>query len=136
MNIAEFSESKYLKKEDAGKGILVTIDSVARENVAMEGEPPDHKAVMKFEESCKPFVVNPTNLQMIPAVIGSDDTDDWRGHKIVLYNEPKVSYKGKLTGGIRARAPRGQAAVKAAMAAPMPALSDPVPEEPADDGTP
>jgi hypothetical protein len=43
-------------------------------------------------------------------VFNSEDTDDWTGKKIVLYNDPNVSYAGKIIGGIRVRAPKVKAA--------------------------
>jgi len=43
MNISELKESRFLKKEDCGTGILVTISKVTQENVAKEGAPEDLK---------------------------------------------------------------------------------------------
>ena len=66
------------------------------------------------------MVLNSTNGQAVAAITGSEETDDWIGRKVVLYDDPNVSFGGKLVGGIRIRAPRGQAA-KAIAAAPKPA---------------
>ena len=105
--VHEMKDSKFLKKEDAGAGILVTIRSIDRENVAKEGAEPDMKYVMFFEETDKGMVLNMTNAQACQmACGGAEDTDDWIGHKVVLYNDPNVSYAGKITGGIRLRAPK------------------------------
>lgn len=122
-HISEMKESKFLKKEDCGAGILVTISGCEQMNVGMENQPPDHKWCLTFNEPLKPMVLNSTNAQLIAAALGSENSDDWIGRKIVLYNDPSVSYQGKLIGGIRARAPRGQAA-----AAPKPAPK-PVPQK-------
>ena len=131
MKTGDMRESKFLKKEDVGAGILLTITGIEQRNVAMEGEKPELKWTMTFAESEKPLVVNSTNLQLCEHIFGSDETDDWTGKKLVLYTDPNVSYAGKLVGGIRVRAPRVKPAV------PKPALRPaprPVEVEPDFDG--
>ena len=131
MNINQLKESKFLKKEDCGKGILVTIKGVTQENIAKEGVEPEYKWVLHFDETEKPMVLNSTNGQLIAAILKSDESDDWTGHKIVLYHDPNVSFGGKLIGGIRVRAPRGQANITPASqrkpAPPPPPAEDDVP---------
>ena len=113
--VHEMKSGKFLTKEEVGTGMLVTIKSVERANVAKEGADPEFKFVMHFDELDKPLVLNQINIQVIQmACGGSEDTDDWTGHKIVLFNDPNVAFAGKVTGGIRARAPRQQ--VKQAIA--------------------
>lgn len=115
MHISKMTESKYLKQEDVGEeGKLVTIESLKRTNVAREDDEPEFKYTMLFRENLKPLVLNATNIKLCARACGSDDTDDWIGKKVVLYADPNVSYAGKLVGGIRIRAPRGQAQQKAA----------------------
>lgn len=93
------------------------------------------------------MVLNATNGQIIAGIVKSEETDTWPGNKIVLYDDPNVSFAGKLTGGIRARAPRGQAAKPAAapthgvMGKPVtrpaaPAIVQPESAEPEDDSVP
>jgi hypothetical protein len=106
MNINQLKESKFLKKEDAGTGILVTISHVTQENVAKEGADQELKWCIHFKETEKPLVLNSTNGQLIAAITKQEDTDNWTGHKIVLYHDPNVSFGGKLMGGVRVRAPR------------------------------
>jgi len=108
MNINQTREGKFLKKEDCGKGILVTIKDSDYVNVAKAGEPEQMKLVVRFEE-CKPLVTNQTNAQIIAVIAQSEETDDWPGTKVVLFHDPNISYAVKVTGGIRARAPKGQA---------------------------
>lgn len=107
--IHEMIESRFLKKEDAGDGVLVTINGVEQMNVAPADKPEELKWVCHFKELDKPMVLNSTNIQLFAAVCGSDDSDDWGGHKVVLYNDPTISFGGKITGGIRVRKPRAQA---------------------------
>jgi len=104
--VGDMRESKFLKQSDVGNGVLLTITGCEQHNVAMEGQPPEQKWCLIFAETSKPFTINSTNLQLCEQIFGSDDTDDWMGHKLVLYNDPNVSYGGKLVGGIRVRAPR------------------------------
>jgi hypothetical protein len=107
MNIRELKESRFLSKEDCTPPILVTIDGCKKENMALQGQPEELKATLTFREpGVKPMVLNSINGQLIAQALGSDETDDWRGQKIVLYNDPSITFGGKLTGGIRARAPR------------------------------
>ncbi len=99
MKIHEMIESKFLKKEDAGEGILATIRGVEKRDVGTEAEP-EQKWVLLLAEY-KPLVLNSTNLALLEKALGSDDTDDWTGKQIVLYNDENVSFGGKLTGGVR-----------------------------------
>ena len=131
MNISQLKESKFLKKDDCGSGILVTIDHLTHENVAKEGSDPEMKWAVHFKETDKPMVLNSTNAQLIAGITKSEETDDWTGHKIVLYNDPTVSFGGKVMGGIRVRAPRNQPAKPTQ---PAPKLAAPV--EASDDNVP
>ena len=106
---SEMRESKFLKKEDVGAGVLMTVESCVQHNVAMQGAEPEMKWCLSFAEADKPLVLNSTNIQLCERVFGSDDTDDWVGKKIVLYTDPNVSFAGKVIGGIRVRAPKKQA---------------------------
>lgn len=108
----EMLESKFLKKEDVDPPVLATIAGIKRVNVAKEGAEPEMKWSATFEQLDKPLVLNSTNLQIIASVCGSDDSDEWTGHKIVLYHDPNVSFGGKLVGGIRVRAPKNQPKIK------------------------
>ena len=114
---SEMRESKFLKKDDVGRGVLVTIAGCAQHNVAMEGAAPDKKWCLAFHELDKPLVLNSTNIQLCEMICGSDDTDRWVGRRVVLYTDPNVSYGGKLVGGIRVRAPKPTAAPAVPIAA-------------------
>ncbi len=112
--VGEMIPSKFLKKEDVEPPVLVTIKHVDRVNVAKEGADPEYRYAMTFDELDKPLVLNSTNIQMCQlACGGSDDTDDWIGGHVVLYNDPNVSFQGKITGGIRVRKPKPTAKIPA-----------------------
>jgi hypothetical protein len=111
---SEMRESKFLKKEDVGDGLLLTVKGCDQYNVAKPGAEPEHKWCLTFQEEDKPLVLNATNIQLCEQMFQSGDTDDWVGQKIVLYTDPSIMYAGKIVGGVRVRAPR---TVKAAMKA-------------------
>lgn len=107
-SLSDIKNSKFLKKEDVGVGALVTIRQIAQENVAKEGVEPDIKWCAWFNEFEKPLVLNSTNGQMIAKISGHEEDIEksWVGVQIVLYDDPNVSFGGKVTGGIRVRAPK------------------------------
>ena len=103
MLISTMKPSKYVKKEDVGDGMVVTIGNMTNDNVAMDNQPAEMKWVMHFKEDINPLVMNWTNLQLTAKACGSEDTDNWIGKQVVLYNDANVSFGGKLTGGVRVR---------------------------------
>lgn len=127
---AEMKDSKFLKQTDVGRGALLTVDGCTQHNVAMQGADPEMKWCLSFNETDKPLVLNSTNIQLCEKIFESDDTDHWKGKRLVLYTDPTISYGGKVVGGIRVRAPRiGQPARPPMVAPPPPAA---LPQEPAD----
>ena len=106
--INDMIDSKFLKKEDVDPPVLATIKDVTQHDVSMENKPEELKWCLEFQENLKPMVLNSTNMRLIEAMTGSDLTDDWLGKNIVLFNDPTISFGGKITGGIRVRAPKGQ----------------------------
>jgi hypothetical protein len=112
MKIGEMKESKFLKKEDVGKGVLVTIDRIEQQDVSLENQPEEMKWIMYFKEVInnhnKGLVLNWTNIQLCAQAVSSEDTDHWPGKQIVLYLDPTISFGGKIIGGIRIRAPKTQ----------------------------
>lgn len=104
MRIGEMKDSKFMKKEDVGEGKLVTIAELEQQNVAMDDQPPELKWIMHFKEFDKGMVLNWTNIQLTAKALGTEETDEWIGKKIVVYEDANVSFGGKLVGGIRVRA--------------------------------
>jgi hypothetical protein len=118
-NINSIKQSKYLKREDVGRGLLLTVKGCTQQNVAPEGQPQELKWCLHFNEHAKPLVLNTTNAQLIAGFLASDETDQWIGKKIVLFDDPTVMNRGQVVGGIRARAPRNTPPAVAAPAAPQ-----------------
>ncbi len=108
-DISELKKSSFVTKSDLGpQGSLFTIINCEQVNVAKDGTPAEMKWALNLQEIDKPFILNATNGQIIGGFTGKTNTDNWGGEKVVLYFDPNVSFGGKLTGGIRARAPRNQ----------------------------
>lgn len=119
-HISQLKQSRFLTRADVGSGVLATIKNVYQDNVAKEGAPEELRWCIEFVDLEKPMVLNSTNGQIIAAFSGKDDTDHWAGVKVVLYDDPNVSFGGKLVGGIRCRAPRNQPKPVAPKAATRP----------------
>lgn len=140
MHISALKQSNFLTRADVGLGALMTIRTITQENVAKTGAPEELRWCLHFDEAEKPMVLNSTNGQIIAGITKSEDTDNWVGHKIVLYDDPNVSFGGKLVGGIRVRAPRPKPAAAPAarpqaarQPEPAPDPYDAQPEPPPDD---
>lgn len=104
----EMIESKFLKKEDVGvDGTVCTIKDVTQEKVGREDDPnADTKWCLVVKEFKKPMVLNKTNMQRLAKITGSEDTDDWIGQRVILYNDEDVEFRGEIVGAIRVRALR------------------------------
>ena len=101
MKTSELKSSKYLKKEDCGDdGILVTIAGLKKENMAPDDKPEELKWILYFQGDVKPLALNSTNINRIETALG-DETDNWIGKAIVLFNDENVEYKGETIGGVR-----------------------------------
>lgn len=104
MKVSEMLPSRFLKKDDCPAPVLVTIANITEE--VMDKDSGETKFAMHFQEFDKPLALNSTNIQLAAAICQSDDTDDWRGKQVVLYNDPSIMFAGKVTGGLRLRAPK------------------------------
>jgi hypothetical protein len=99
--ISEMLPSNYLKQSDFPEDYVVTVRSIERKNIAMDGKPADYKWLAHYAEFEKPMVLNSTNIQLMSKACGSDDTDDWIGKQIIVYVDENVSFGGELVGGLR-----------------------------------
>jgi len=128
MKIGEMKESNYIKKEDVGvNGKNLTVRELKHENVAGDNHPPEHKWVLYFNEAKKGLVLNQTNIALIAHVVGSEETNDWTGKQIQLFEDPTVGYAGKITGGIRVRHPSNSTAPVTEPVAPNNDFDDEIP---------
>jgi len=115
------SKSKYLTKDDVGEdGMILTIKGVRMETLESD-EGNEDKVVLHFQENVKPMVLNRTNAQLIAVATGAKTAGEAKGKKIVVFNDPTVSFGGKITGGLRIKKMTG------APKAPVDDLDDSIP---------
>jgi len=106
------SKSKYLTKDDVGEdGLILTVKGFRMETIESDDGNED-KMVLHFTENVKPMVLNRTNAQLMSLATGAKVAGEAKGKQIVVYNDPTVSFGGKITGGLR---------IKKLSAAPKPA---------------
>lgn len=99
MRMNEMHPSKWLAAADLeGDDVVATIKRVTMEEVGRDG---DRKPVIMFEELAKGMVANVTNCKTIAKLFG-DDTDDWLGKQVTLY-EVEVPFNGEQVAAIRVR---------------------------------
>jgi hypothetical protein len=95
--------SKWLKAADCVPDLTVKITSAGFEDVGT-GSDVKRKLVLHFAETDQGLVLNVTNCNLIEAILGTDDYDDWIGHRITLVSV-KVQFKDKLVDAIRVQPP-------------------------------
>ena len=100
MQTSQLFHSKFFKAEDVVKPLTVTIRSVEQELIGPEKQ---LKGVLYVNESDLGLVLNKTNSDTISESLG-DETQDWLGHKIVLYRA-SAQFNGKKVLCIRVRCP-------------------------------
>ena len=93
------STSNFLKKEDLTKPVKVTVESIDLMEFEQDGKP-QRKLILAFKGKEKALACNKTNARTIAAMHG-DETDNWIGKEITLYNDPTVSMGDQVVGGIR-----------------------------------
>src|SRR5262249_33315590 len=106
--VAASKKNRFLAKTDVGDGLVVTILDVTKENIASPGQPPEERVLLTLK-GVKPMTLNSTNARQISKIVGSQESDDWVGKKIELYNDEDVEFGGKTIGGLRVRAPHSKA---------------------------
>jgi hypothetical protein len=110
-------ESKYLKQADVPDPVIVTVAKIGKINIAKEGETPEMKWAARFREFPKAMLLNSTNIKLLEKATGSDNTDDWIGKEVILYNDENVMFGNEVVGGLRIR--KQQAAPKRRGEAPQ-----------------
>lgn len=125
MKTSHMIQSKFLKKEDFPGPQVMTIRTVAMEEVGRG----DARWVVYFNENTKGIVLNVTKIKQLEATFG-DDTDRWIGKRIKVMNDPTVMMGQQVVGGIKFVMPT---AAQAAMQAPPP---PPVENDEFNDGIP
>lgn len=103
MKVGEAFPGAYLKSSDLqGRRVVVTISEVKNEEVSG-----DTKPIIYFENKERGLVLNKTNANMIAEILGTDEMDEWHGHRIVLH-PAKTEFQGRRVDCIRVdAAPKG-----------------------------
>lgn len=126
MKVSDAFPSNYIKAADLnGKAAVAVID---RTEFEMIGD--DKKMIVYFQGKEKGLVCNKTNANTIASLYG-DDTDDWQGREIVLF-EAYVDFQGKSVPAVRVRAPKKQSAQQSAQQHPA-GRQQPARQQAADD---
>ena len=95
--------SNYVKAKDLKDPLTVTISAAEEKEFTNEGKTKT-SLVLFFKELEQGIVVCKESILQIIELLGSDETDEWVGQKVVIFNDPNVKYGGKRVGGIRFRA--------------------------------
>ena len=59
--------------------------------------------VLSFRETDKKFGLNVTNFGVLKDIFGSDDSDDWHGHKVVLFVTQTSMTDGRAVDCLRVK---------------------------------
>lgn len=88
---------------EPGQEIVVTIKSVANENVTGTDGKKENCTVMHFVEDVKPLVLNATNSKTITKLFKTPYIEEWVGRKIQLYVQKGIKAFGDIVDAIRVR---------------------------------
>lgn len=88
---------------ERGQEMICTIKVVKNEMVTGEGGKKKECTVCYFTENVKPMILNKTNMKSITKLTGTPYVEEWAGHKIQIYVDPKVKFGRETTGGLRVR---------------------------------
>ncbi len=137
MKTGDAYPSKYLAAADLdGRDITVTIDSVELESIG-QGQNKESKLVITMKGKDKSFVVNKTNAKTITKVLGTDETDDWVGQKIII-GPREVEFQGEMIWSLRVslRNPNAQQAQQQPTRQPAPPVDAPSENDAPEDDIP
>lgn len=116
--LSEVFPSAYLKADEIPEeGMVLTISEVEIKELG-QGSDKQVKPVLSFEEVEKGLVCNKTNCNTLVKLTGSDDTDDWAGHKVRLI-AVEVQFKDEMVNSIRISSKPVKAAPKKAASTPV-----------------
>lgn len=96
MKVGSMFPGNFLKAADLqGRRVVVEIDRVSEEDLGSEKKP-----VLWFIGKDRGLVLNKTNANAIQDILGTDETDDWHGQRVVLH-PAKTDFQGKRVDCIR-----------------------------------
>lgn len=96
-------ESKYLTKDDVNPECIVTIKNVIQEEVQGDNNQSQLVWILYVNEFSKGVRLNTGHKTTLDEILNGATSEQSIGKQIILWNNPSVEYKGKVTGGIRIR---------------------------------
>lgn len=102
MNTKRFL-SNYVKAKDVKEPITLTVTAVEAETFKDDNGAERESLVLYAKEIEQGVVMSKSALSQVVEIFGSEETEEWTGKKIVLFNDPNVTFKGKRVGGLRFR---------------------------------
>lgn len=98
------STGKYLKRESVTEeGTTHRILGCREESLSIGDGANEKKWVLELSD-LKPLILNATNIRRLVAAFNTQETDEWTGKSIVVYDDPAIEFGGKVVGGVRLRA--------------------------------
>lgn len=88
---------------DPGQDKILTIKQVKKEVVTGVGGKKEECIVCHWQENEKPMILNNVNCKTISKMLGTPYIEQWAGHRVQIYFDPKVKFGGEVTGGLRIR---------------------------------
>lgn len=102
MKISKAFPSRFIKAADLdGKPQVFTILTVNMEMIG-QGSDAEEKPIVFFDETDQGLVLNKTNANMITELLGTDETNGWKGKRICLY-PTRVQFGSKMVDSIRVK---------------------------------
>ena len=83
-----------------GQELIVTIESISRENVKNQDGKEEQCVVMRIKGAKKPMILNKTNMRIITKLFGTPYIEDWSGRKVIIY-AAKVRAFGEMIEALR-----------------------------------
>lgn len=100
MKTSEAYPSLYLSAEDLdGKDVTVTIAGIELVELG-QGQKKEQKLCMTMTGKKKGFIVNKTNAKTLEKILGTDETDEWIGRRVIL-SPREVEFQGDMVLSIR-----------------------------------
>lgn len=109
MKSSDAFPSKFISAADLqGREAVVKITHVATDEIGGK-----QKFVCFFAGKQKGLVLNKTNWNNIVKITGHEDSDDWTGAQVCLY-ETMVDFQGESVPAVRVKPPKGATPQRAA----------------------
>ena len=93
----------YVQQADVDPPLLVTIDRIEEKDVSLADDPEEMKFIVHWKENLLPWIPGDEMLEMIHKIAGHGDIEKWAGTELVIYRDETITFRGKVTGGIRCR---------------------------------